>query len=268
MGERNSKPSEAIMKKVFSSAAILLVIIIVLSMLVVIVGPGQRGIVLTWGKVGAVWSEGIHFKIPFMQTVAKMSVQIQKTEADALAASKDLQQTDSKIVLNYHIIPEKVNVVYQSIGISYDEVIIHPSIQEIVKAVTAKYNAVELITMREKIRAEIQDLLKDKLFSYNIVVDNFSIVNFKFSDQFEAAIEAKQTAEQNAFKAQRDLERIKIEAEQKVASAQAEAASLKMQKEQVTPAVLQLRWIEKWDGHLPQVSSGNIPMINIGSMKQ
>jgi regulator of protease activity HflC (stomatin/prohibitin superfamily) len=233
----------------------------------IIIGPGQRGILMTFGKVGAVWSEGIHFKIPVMQSVVKMSVQILKTEADAAAASKDLQQTDSKIVLNYHIIPDKVNIVYQSIGISYEDVVIHPAIQEAVKEVTSKYNAVELITMREKVKGEIQESLRNKLLSYNLVVDNFNIVNFSFSQQFEQAIEAKQTAEQNALKAQRDLERIKIEATQKVATAQAEAQALGMQRQQVTPEVLQLRWIEKWDGHLPEVQAGNgmIPMINLNT---
>jgi len=51
--------------------------------------------------------------------------------------------------------------------------------------------------------------LRNKLLSYNLVVDNYNIVNFSFSQQFEQAIESKQTAEQNALKAQRDLERIK-----------------------------------------------------------
>ena len=234
---------------------------------VVVVGAGTRGVVLTWGKVGAVWNEGLHIKAPIAQSVINMSVKTLKTEMNAAAASKDLQQTDSKIALNYHIIPEKAGVIYQTIGTGIEEVIIHPAAQEIIKSVTAKYNAVELVTMREKIKAEIQDMLREKLLTYNVVVDNFSIVNFSFSKQFEAAIEAKQEAEQNALKAQRDLERIKIEAEQKIASAQAEAASLKMQKEQVTPAVLQLRWIEKWDGKLPQVQSGSgmMNMINLKS---
>ena len=241
--------------------------IVLLCNSLVVVGAGVRGIVLTWGKVGSVWGEGLHFKSPIGQSVVKMSVKTLKAEMEAAAASKDLQQTDSKIALNYHIIPEKAGVIYQTIGVGIEEVIIHPAAQEIIKSVTAKYNAVELVTMRETIKAEIQELLRVKLLSYNVVVDNFSIVNFSFSQQFEAAIEAKQEAEQNALKAQRDLERIKIEAEQKVASAQAEAASLKMQKEQVTPAVLQLRWIEKWDGKLPEVQSGGggMPMMfNLG----
>jgi len=139
-----------------------------------------------------------------------------------------------------------------------------------VKAITARYNAVELITQREKVRDEIKGLLKSRLLNYNIVVDDFSIVNFKFSKQFEQAIEAKQTAEQFALKAQRDLERIKIEADQKMASAKAEAESLRLQKENVTPQLLKLRQIEasikaieKWDGKLPSVTGGAMPFIQV-----
>jgi regulator of protease activity HflC (stomatin/prohibitin superfamily) len=146
-------------------------------------------------------------------------------------------------------------------------------VQEVVKAVTASYTAVELITQREKVRAEIKNHLKERLVGYNIVVDDFSIINFKFSQQFTQAIESKQTAEQFALKAQRDLERIKIEAEQKIAQAQAEAEALRLQKANITPELVKLRQIEasmkaieKWDGHMPQVTSGTIPFIDVKSL--
>lgn len=240
----------------------------------VIVGAGERGVVLNFGAVQpVVLGEGIHFRIPIMQRVIKVDVRIHKSQTDAESVSKDLQDTKSTIAVNYHILPDKSNQVFQSIGIEYKERIIDPAVQEVVKAITAKYTAVELITQREKIREEIKELLKTRLLAYNIVVDDFSIVNFKFSQQFEQAIEAKQTAEQLAFKAQRDLERIKIEADQKIASAKAEAESLRLQKENVTPQLIKLRQIEasikaieKWDGHLPKINSGAVPFIDIKSL--
>lgn len=240
----------------------------------VIVGAGERGVVLNFGAVQPnVLDEGIHFRIPIMQRVIKVDVRIHKSQTDAESVSKDLQDTKSTIAVNYHILPEKANSIFQNIGIEYKERIIDPAVQEVVKAITAKYTAVELITQREKVRGEIKDLLKSRLLSYNIIVDDFSIVNFKFSQQFEQAIESKQTAEQLALKAQRDLERIKIEAEQKIASAKAEAESLRLQKENVTPQLIQLRKIEasikaieKWDGHLPKINSGAVPFLDIKSL--
>ena len=240
----------------------------------VIIGPGERGVVLNFGAVQKdVLGEGLHFRIPVMQKVIKMDVRIHKSQTDAESVSKDLQDTKSTIAVNYHVVPDMANKIYQSIGIDYKDRIIDPAVQEVVKAITARYTAVELITQREKIRGEIKDLLKSRLSAYDILVDDFSIVNFRFSQQFEQAIESKQTAEQLALKAQRDLERIKIEAEQKIASAKAEAESLRLQKENVTPQLIKLRQIEasikaieKCDGQLPKMTSGAIPFIDAKSL--
>jgi regulator of protease activity HflC (stomatin/prohibitin superfamily) len=240
----------------------------------VIVGAGERGVVLNFGAVQeSVLGEGLHLRIPIMQKIMKMDVRIHKSQTDAESVSKDLQDTKSTIAVNYHVAPDKANKVYQSIGTEYKARIIDPAVQEVVKAITARYTAVELITQREKIRGEIKDLLNKRLSVYDILVDDFSIVNFRFSQQFEQAIESKQTAEQLAMKAQRDLERIKIEAEQKIASARAEAESLRLQKENVTPQLIKLRQIEasikaieKWDGHMPKITSNAIPFIDVKSL--
>jgi regulator of protease activity HflC (stomatin/prohibitin superfamily) len=241
----------------------------------VIIGAGERGVVLNFGAVQpVVFNEGLHMRVPIMQKIIKIDVKVHKSQTDAESVSKDLQDTRSTIAVNYHILPQKANWVYQSIGTEYKERIIDPAVQEVVKAVTARFTAVELITQREKVRSEIKGLLQQRLITYNIVVDDFSILNFSFSQQFTQAIEAKQTAEQLALKAQRDLERIKIEAEQKITSAKAEAESLRLQKENVTPQLVKLRQIEaslkaieKWDGHMPKVTSGAVPFIDVKSME-
>ena len=230
--------------------------------------------VLKFGAVQKeVFGEGIHFRIPLMEKVVRMDVRVHKSQVEAESVSKDLQDTHSTIAVNYHMLPEMASWVYQNIGTEYKERIIDPAVQEVVKAVTARYTAVELITQREKVRSEIKDSLNQRLSGYNIFVDDFSIINFKFSQQFTQAIESKQTAEQFALKAQRDLERIKIEAEQKVAQAQAEAEALRLQKANITPELVKLRQIEasmkaieKWDGHMPQVTSGTVPFIDVKSL--
>lgn len=238
----------------------------------VVVGAGERGVVLNFGAVGkAVLDEGLHLRVPIMQRIIKTDVKVQKSQTDADAASKDLQDIHTTIAVNHHIVPDKANWIYQNIGISYKERLIDPAVQEVVKAVTAKYTAVELITQREKVRGEIKEMLKQRMSGYSIVVDDLSIVNFRFSQQFTAAIEEKQTAEQKALKAQRDLERIKIEAEQKVAQAKAEAEALRLQKENVSPLLVQLCQIEvldkKWNGQMPLVMSGGqggvLPMMDM-----
>lgn len=263
------------MKNSFTSIAIVIGLFVIVGMMnpFVVIGAGERGVVLNFGAVQSrVLDEGLHFRIPIVQRIVKVDVKIQKEQTSAESASKDLQDTQSTVAINYHIIPSKANWVYQKIGQEYRDRVIDPAVQEVLKAVTARYTAVELITQREKVRSETKELLKTRLKTYHIVVDDFSIVNFKFSEQFIQAIESKQTAEQLALKANRDLDRIKIEAQQKIAEAKAEAEALRLQKQNVTQELIQLRQIEasmkaiaKWDGHLPQVTGGAVPFIDAKS---
>lgn len=238
------------------------------------VGAGERGIVLNFGAVQeVVLNEGMHFRVPIMQEVIIMDVKIQKAVTDAASASSDLQDVALSVALNYHILPDKANVVYQTIGVEFKERIIDPAIQEVMKAVSARYSAEELITKRPAVSSEMQTALNARLLPSNIVVDAFSIVSFNFSQIFTDAIEAKQTAEQNALKAKRDLDRIKVEAEQTIVAAQAQAEALRLQKMNISPDLIELRKIEanltaieKWNGVLPQVTgAGAVPFIGVGN---
>ncbi len=241
------------------------------------INAGERGVLLNFGAVSPnVLDEGLHIMIPIMQKVARIDVKIQKSETRSEAASKDLQDITSVIALNYHVIPDKANWVYQNIGTEFKERIIDPNVQEAVKAVTARYTAVQLIGEREKVSTAIKDTLKEKLADYNLYVDGFSVIDFSFSKKFTNAIESKQEAEQFALRAQRDLERIKIEAEQKIAQAKAEAESLRLQKGQITMEMIELRKIEamreaiaKWNGTVPNVllgGGGGTPLLSLDSM--
>lgn len=237
------------------------------------IGAGERGVVLNFGAVqNRVLDEGLHFRVPVMQTVIRVDVKVQKSESEAAAASSDLQDVSSKVALNYHIIPDKANIVYQTIGVAFKERIIDPAVHEVVKAVTAKYTAEELITKRPAVSDAMKTALTERLLMHNIAVDAFSIVGFSFSKIFMEAIESKQTAEQLALKAKRDLERIKIEADQKITTAKAEAESLRLQRANISTDLIELRKIEanlkaieKWNGILPQVTgAGSVPFIGIG----
>ena len=241
------------------------------------VGAGERGVVLNFGAVQKnVLGEGLHFRIPIMQEVIPMDVKVQKAVTDAASASADLQDVTSSVALNYHVVPDKANVVYQTLGIDFKNRIIDPAIQEVMKAVSARYTAEELITKRAAVSEAMRENLAERLLNYNIAVDAFSIVSFSFSKVFTEAIEAKQTAEQLALKSKRDLERIKIEAEQTVTAARAEAESLKLQKENISLDLIELRKVEanlkaidKWNGILPQVTGGGaVPFIGVGEIQK
>lgn len=242
----------------------------------VTVNAGERGVLLNFGAVQEkILGEGLHFVIPVMQEVKIIDVKIKKFETEAQASTKDLQNTIASIALNYRVDALKANKIYQDIGIDYELTVIDPSLQEVVKSVAAQYTAEELIKSREKVSIQIKDLLTQRLAGYFIIVNNFSIANFKFSETFSAAIEEKKTSEQKALKAQRDLERIKFEAKQSIEQAKAEAEALRLKGKEVSKNLIRLKEIEakikaieKWDGKLPSVNSGAVPFIDVKDWKE
>jgi regulator of protease activity HflC (stomatin/prohibitin superfamily) len=244
---------------------------------IVVVPPGHRGVVfnrLTGIKPQAL-GEGLGFVIPIVEQVALMDVRVQKDSFDATAASKDLQTVHTKVAVNYRPVPEATPKLFSEVGMGYADRVLAPAVQEAVKATTARFTAEELITHREDVKKIIQELVEKYVTKVNIRVEELYITDFDFSRQFAEAIESKQIAEQTALKAKRDLDRIKIEADQKIASARAEAESLRMQKEAITPQLIQLRQvetqklaIEKWDGRMPSVmmGSGATPLLNLNAL--
>jgi regulator of protease activity HflC (stomatin/prohibitin superfamily) len=260
---------KAVPLKLFVGVAVLLLLFALAPFATV--PAGYRGVMTTFGNPSdQVLSEGIHFRVPLAQKLNLVNVSIQKGEGDGDAASRDLQTVHTRIALNYHIKPENAVSVFRDLGNEPGERIIIPSVQEAVKAVTARFTAEELIAKRTDVRDQIITQLRERLARHGIVVDEFSIVNFNFSRSFNDAIEAKTTAEQLKLKAERDLQRIEVEAKQRVAQARAEAESLAVQRQQVTPELIRLREmenqrmaIEKWDGKLPNVAGGAVPFINV-----
>ncbi len=253
-------------KKIISRAVIVLFVLVVVFDGFGTIGAGERGILLQFGAVkDKIFGEGLYFKIPLVHQVVKMDVKIKKDEVAASASSKDLQIVTSKIALNYHISPNSVNKIWQEIGKDYNTRIIAPSIQEAVKAVTAKFTAEELITKREEVKEKIKANLAERLLESSIIVDEFNIIDFYFSDAFNNAIEAKVTAEQLKLKAERDLERIKIEKAQKITEAEGKAQAIRIEAQALrsNPKVVELRWIEKWDGEVPTYWGEASPFIGL-----
>ena len=257
----NVKPARSA-GKIIAAVIIILALVIVILNSFTAVTAGHSGVVTTFGKVSdSVLTEGLHFKIPFVQKIVLVDNRVLKAEADCSSASKDLQTVRSTIAVNYKVMNSYSASVYKNIGMDYESVIIIPAVQECVKAVTARFTAEELITNRQNVSDLMSEQLKDKIGSYGIDVQIFNIISFDFTEEYNAAVEAKQTAQQNALKAEQDLQRVKVEAEQTVAEAQAEAEAYRLKSEQITPEVLLMSYIDKWDGKLPTVAGENGSML-------
>jgi prohibitin 2 len=257
--------------------AIALVAIVALLNATTIVDAGTRGVVKTFGEVTGVFDEGLHFRTPFVTSVVPVDVKTQRLVSESSAASRDLQIVTTQVVLNYRADPTRVADLVREVGTDYEAKIIDPAIQESVKAATAQFTAENLITQRPLVSESIREVLNERLTARGIIVEEVSITEFNFSAEFSRAIEAKQVAEQDALRAERELRRAQIEAQQQVARAEAEAEArlqvaraeaeaLRLQREVISPELLQLRFIERWDGILPRFmggDSGLVPFVNI-----
>jgi regulator of protease activity HflC (stomatin/prohibitin superfamily) len=229
---------------------------------------GHKGVVLHFGGVtGQVFDEGLYFVVPFVNTVAVMDVQVHAIKAQAVeAASHDLQNVKTDVVLNYRLDARHVAEIYRTLRHDYDARVISPAIQEVVKANTANYEAEKLITNRGEVKAGIDAGIMRRLAQHGILVDTVNITNFDFSPEFNASIEQKVVAEQLALKAVNDLVRIRTEAEQVVARATAEAEAIRIRALALreNPQLVALNAVEKWDGHLPQYMFGDaVPFIQV-----
>ncbi|WP_293253179.1 MULTISPECIES: prohibitin family protein [unclassified Microcoleus] len=222
----------------------------------VTVNAGERGVMMQFGKVQEqVLPEGIHVIFPIVYTVQKLSVRVQKQEISAEASSKDLQDVFADVALNWHIIPEEANAIFQQIGDEEAAIerIIDPAVEEVLKAVIAKYTAEEIITKRGEVKAGVDDSLTLRLLAYHIAVDDISLVHVHFSERFSDAVEAKQIAEQEAKRGEFLALKAAKEAEAKVNLAKGEAEVQRLLRDNLTPELLERQAIEKWNGKLPLI---------------
>ncbi len=244
---------------------LVVVILVLVSGMFYTIPAGYVGVVTRFGAVSRTVQPGFQTKIPLVENVITMDVRTQKDQVDAEAASSDLQQVTSTIAVNYNLDPMYAAAVYQNVGTDYQNILIAPAIQNIFKASTAQFTAEQLIDQREKVRAEAEDALKAQLGVYHVIVLNFNIVNFHFSDQFNQAIEAKQVAQQQVETAKQLLAKAQVDAQTTVAQAQGQADAQKALKDTgaLSPEYLQYIAITKWNGVLPSVIGGASPFIDV-----
>ncbi|MES2970743.1 MAG: prohibitin family protein [Patescibacteria group bacterium] len=245
--------SDKLVKKVVIGVALLILLIWLFFASTATIGTGKIAVMTRFGKVtGQELGEGFHFKNP-VDKANGYDIKVLKEETQAAAASKDLQDVRSTLVINYRLEAGKVSEIHRTVGVFYKEKLIDPAVQEVFKGATAKFDATQLITDRPAVKADAFNELVKRLERYGIVVQDLSITDFSFSPEFTNAIEAKQVAAQEAERANFNLERANLDA-------QAQNA----QKTSLSPELLQKYAIDKWDGKMPQYLGGssvfNIPL--------
>lgn len=245
------------------------------------VGTGEVGIVTVWGSATKQVGEGLTTVNPLWEDLVKIDVKTQRIDQTATAATKDIQNVKANVAVIYHLDTSKTLDLYKEIGLGYKDRVIVPAVQEIVKQVTAKYTASQIVTQREQLKNEIQTLLEQRLGPLGIVIESVNILNIDFSDSFNAAIEETTTRKQKELVEQNQLNIVRIQSQQKVVqaqanynatitNAQAEADKLKIEAQGTENAIktistalkdnpnyLSYYGIQKWNGVLPLFGTGS-----------
>ena len=248
---------------------IVLIGIITFAKAFVAIDTGKIGVVTNYGRVtGRELKEGVSFISPWTEEVTEYDIKTQKVEAQSAAATRDLQDVNATVVINYVVNPGKVSEIHQTVGANFQGVVIDPQVQEAFKAVAARYTASELITERAAVKSAVLENLKERVQKdERYTIQDIAITNFTFSAAFNQAIEAVQIANQKIAQARQELETTKVEAEKTIAAANAAAEAQRVQQQTLTAEILQKQAIEKWDGKLPVYSTNGSTFFNIPTGK-
>lgn len=285
--------------RVIGTSIIAIILIILLLSSFTSVPAGFTGVPVTFGKVADyTLDSGFHVKNPFTEVI-KMDNRIQKHTVNMSAFSKDIQETAVVYTVNYQISKNDAMTIYRTIGKQYFDTVIAPNISEAVKTATAHYTAESLVNNRDKLAAEIENILVELLEKYNIEIVGTSIEDLDFTEAFTAAVEAKQVAQQNKLRAETeqaqatmeeqakaersiivanaeaekakiaanaDLEVVKIQAEASLFAGQREAEMNQRIAEALTSDLIRYYWIKQWNGELPNMmlNDGTGIMLDLG----
>jgi regulator of protease activity HflC (stomatin/prohibitin superfamily) len=237
---------------------------------------------------------GLHLLVPFVESVHEISVQPVTASTTETASTSDQQDVSTGVAVTLSVDPAAAVNLYQNYrGVdTFDANILAPIVSNDTKAVTADYNAQELINKRETVRSQIETAIRADVAQYGVVViQGVNITDFHYSDDYNAAISAKQVAQQQALQEQYTLQGVQIRAQQQVAQAeaaaeatvdaakgsaeatllqaQADAQAYTLKQKTLTPLIVEQQMIEKWDGTMPTYTSSALPttLFGVGGLK-
>lgn len=217
------------------------------------IDTGERGVILRFGRLTGIASEGLNVKMPFVDNIEVLSVRDHNMTTKSEVSSSDIQTIAVEVGLVYSLDPQRVDYIYQTYGKNIENTLLRPTLSEKINAIIAEYPIEAFVEKRAEISNRISSAFSSQVGGSGIVVKSLLITNHDFSDEFNKAIEDKKIAEQGALAARFTLERMKLEAEAQT-----------VKQASLSPMVLQEMAINKWDGKMPQYfSGGQLPFITI-----
>ncbi len=268
-------------------SGILLAILILIMLIsgIRIIDSTEVGVVRTWGQINREIGAGFNIINPISESVENYDLRIHVREATFASYTKDAQALEAGVEYQYKLRPGEVVDVAQEYG-SYEilETKLSSVVEEKVKVVFAEYSAMPLLENRSSLSSQVFDRLKELEDLYHVTFTSAVVNNIDFSDAFEASVEAKMKAEQDALKAEQEKKTAVVKAEQNkevaeiqaqaaIAQAEGEAEAIRIVREaliDMPDAYIQQLWIDKWDGKLPTVQAGESSsvIVNPNQMPQ
>lgn len=238
------------------------------------VSEGQKALVTTFGRASNhIYSAGLHVKLPIIQHVKRFDVKTIRADYKTQTYTKDIQTATIVVSYSYNLIANDIVQTYKEYGNDWQERILYPNLEQAVKAEVGTWNADTMVANRDKVAENILKSLQDRMMShsYPVSITNFQMINIDYSKQFEQAIEKKVIAEQAALEEANRTKQVEQTSKQKVVAAKAEAESMRIRANALAqnPKLVSYEAVQKWDGKLPQIMTGNsTPILDLRSITQ
>jgi regulator of protease activity HflC (stomatin/prohibitin superfamily) len=254
------------------------------------VDAGYIGVLTNFGAPSQqTLDPGLHWRTPFISNIYEVDITPNTATTTESAATHDQQNVSTSIAVTFQVNPADAVYIYQNYRDipSLQNTIISPIVSNDVKAIVSIYDAQDLITKREQLGSEIKDKIATDLRVYDVIVDGVNITNFDFSQAYDQAIEDKQIAQQNALEEQYKLQQVQVSAQQQVVQAnaeadaavataqgaakatvlqaQADAEAYELKQKTLTPELIELALINKWNGQMPTYASTALPSALFGA---
>ena len=226
------------------------------------VPEGSRAILTTFGKASThIYEAGLHVKWPLVQDVKRFDVKTIRADFKTSTYTKDIQTANITVSYSYNLISNDIVETYKTYGNQWQERILYPNLEQAVKAEVGKWNADQMVANRDKVADNILNSLQARMTEHNypVAITNFQMINIDYSDQFEKAIEKKVVAEQEALEEENRTKQVEQKAKQKLIEAESEAKSMKIRATALAnnPKLVNYEFVQKWDGKLPQIMTGD-----------
>lgn len=238
------------------------------------VSEGQKALITTFGKASnTIYGAGIHIKLPLIQHVKRFDVKTIRADYKTQTYTKDIQTATIIVSYSYNLIANDIVQTYKEYGNDWQKRILYPNLEQAVKAEVGTWNADTMVANRDKVAEDILKSLQDRMLAHNypVSITNFQMINIDYSSQFEQAIEKKVIAEQAALEEANRTKQVEQTSKQKVVAAKAEAESMRIRANALAqnPKLVSYEAVQKWDGKLPQIMTGNsTPILDLRSITQ